>query len=69
MIPQYSRVKLTTNRYDKEGARIGMLGYVIESYADSKYEVEFSDINGTTIAQIVAREEELILAPEAGPNV
>jgi len=68
MIPQYSRVKLTTNKYDKEGGRTGMLGYVIESYSDGKYEVEFSDANGITIAQIVAGEEDLVLVPEAEPQ-
>lgn len=45
-----------------------MLGYVIESYADGKYEVEFSDANGITIAQIVVGEEDLILAPETEPK-
>ncbi len=45
-----------------------MLGYVIESYSDGKYEVEFSDANGITIAQIVAGEEDLVLVPEAEPQ-
>lgn len=68
MIKQYSRVKLVTNKYEKEGGRIGMIGYVIESYPDGKYEVEFSGANGITIAQFVADEEDLILTPEAGAN-
>ena len=45
-----------------------MLGYVIESYPGGKYEVEFSDADGITIAQIVAGEEDLILANEAEPK-
>ena len=45
-----------------------MLGYVIESYSDGKYEVEFSDANGITIAQIVVGEEDLVLVPEAEPQ-
>jgi len=45
-----------------------MLGYVIDSYPDAKYEVEFSDANGITIAQIVADEEDLVLFPEAEPK-
>jgi hypothetical protein len=68
MIPQYSRVKLTTNKYDKEGGQTGMLGYVIESYPDGKYEVEFSNASGITIAQIVVGEEDLIMAPEGEPK-
>lgn len=64
MIPKFSRVRLLTNGYYNEGARIGMLGYVIETYADGKHEIEFSDASGTTIAQIVADEKDLALAPE-----
>jgi len=41
-----------------------MLGYVIECYPDGKYEVEFSDANGITIAQLVASEQELAVVPE-----
>jgi hypothetical protein len=68
MIPQYSRVKLTTDKYNKDGGRTGMFGYVIESFADGKYEVEFSDANGITMAQIVVDEEDLVIAPEGEPN-
>lgn len=58
MIANYSRVKLLTNNHVTEGASEGNTGYVIEVYDDA-YEVEFSDANGITFAQIVAREEEL----------
>ncbi len=68
MIPRYSRVQLTTNKYANEGGRIGMLGYVIESYADGKYEIEFSDEKGITIAQFVAEEEDIIVVPEVHPE-
>lgn len=64
MIPNYSRVQLITDQDEHEGARRGMIGYVIECYTDDKYEVEFSDSNGITIATIAAREEDLVLAPE-----
>jgi hypothetical protein len=69
MIPQYSRVRLTTDKYEVEGGRIGMIGYVIESYADGKYEVEFSNADGITLAQFVVGEDDLILAPETKPKI
>lgn len=62
---QYSRVKLDSDKYADEGARRGMLGYIIEVYKDGHCEVEFSGADGTTVAQIVASESELILAPES----
>lgn len=68
MLKQYSRVKLSSDRYADEGARRGMLGYIIEVYKGGHYEVEFSDANGTTVAQIVADEGELTLAPESEPE-
>jgi hypothetical protein len=59
MLENYIRVRLKTNKYQLEGASAGDLGYIIEVYPDGGYEVEFSDENGTTFAQIVAREDEL----------
>ena len=59
MIPQYSRVQLTTDRFQGEGAPSGMIGYVIECYADGNYEVEFSDEKGITIAQVVAARDDI----------
>ena len=54
----YSRVKLCTNKYSSEGITIGAIGYIIESYDDGNYEVEFSNKEtGETIAQIVVAEE------------
>lgn len=65
MIPNYSRVKLVSDKYEKEGGHAGMVGYVIEVYPGGNYEVEFSNSNGITIAQIVIEEGDLILVPEA----
>ena len=64
MLAQYSRVRLVTDRFAKEGATRGMVGYVIEVYPDGNYEVEFSDKDGTTVAQIVAGDEDLAHLPE-----
>ncbi len=63
MLENYSRVRLQTDNYQSEGAFCFDVGYVIEVYPDNKYEVEFSDLNGDTTAQIVAFEKELELAP------
>lgn len=59
MIKNYSRVKLLTDRFEDEGLNYGDIGYVIEIYADQWYEVEFSNEQGITIAQIVAQEDEM----------
>ena len=61
MFENYSRVRLQTDNYQSEGARCFDVGYVIEVYPDNKYEVEFSDANGTSFAQIVAQEGEIQL--------
>ncbi|HVZ39958.1 MAG TPA: DUF4926 domain-containing protein [Candidatus Kapabacteria bacterium] len=65
---KYSRVRLITSKYQSEGVGLGMFGYIIESYGDGKFEVEFSDANGNTIAQIVAEGKDLAAAPENKPN-
>lgn len=67
MINNYSRVRLLTNDHADEGACRGDLGYIIEVYDDA-YEVEFSDGNGITFAQIVAQPNEIEL-DEPGQTV
>lgn len=62
-----SRVRLLNDNYQSEGAHCFDTGYIIEVYPDGKYEVEFSDTDGTTRAQIVASEDELQVAPETYP--
>ncbi len=57
-LPNYARVRLTTNRYEEDGVGVGASGYIIEVYDDG-YEVEFSAADGTTIARIVATRDEL----------
>lgn len=60
----YSRIRLLTDEYCSEGICIGAIGYIIEVYADDAYEVEFSDEAGTTIAQIVLKEDQSALQEE-----
>lgn len=59
MLENYSRVRLLTNIYREEGARQGDVGYIVEVHNPDAYEVEFSNMNGITFAQIVARRDEL----------
>jgi hypothetical protein len=63
MFPQYSRVKLVTDRYAREGGHRGMVGTIIEIYPGGQYEVEFFDTNtGITSAQIVVAESDIVAA-------
>ncbi|HEY8961139.1 MAG TPA: DUF4926 domain-containing protein [Luteolibacter sp.] len=64
MIQLYSRVQLIGDKYKEDGACNDMIGYVIETYGDGKYEVEFSTPQGISLAQLVIDEKDLRLAPE-----
>ena len=63
MLENYSRVCLLNNHYEKENIPKGSFGYIIETYDDGAYEVEFSDSDGITIGLLVLRESEIQLAP------
>ena len=54
MLNNYTRVRLLTDTYQEAGAFAGDTGYVIETYDNGDYEVEFSHADGTTFAQITA---------------
>ena len=67
IIPIYSQVRLLTDKYLDEGVGIGAVGYIIETFDDVAYEVEFSDEGGITLAQITATGSELeACEPTAG---
>jgi hypothetical protein len=55
---------MLTDAYLDENAPAGAVGYIIEVYPDNHYEIEFSNENGITLAQIVARGDEIELYPE-----
>jgi hypothetical protein len=55
----YSRAVLLTNKYQSERVSTGDIGYIIEVYDDVRYQVEFSDSKGITIAQLVVQEDEI----------
>ena len=56
-IENYSRVRLLVDHY--QGVTAGAIGYIIEVYDDGAYEVEFSNSNGITEAQVVVQENEI----------
>lgn len=58
----YSRVLLLTDAYTDEGVFSGSVGYVIEVYPGDKYEVEFSGVDGVTVAQLVLFGDEITVA-------
>ena len=67
MIANYSEVVLVTDKYESEGARKGMIGYVIETYEDGSYEVEVSDsTTGVTLALLTVTEDDIRLSVEPG---
>lgn len=63
----YQRVRLVTDRFaSMDNVTTGAIGYVIEVYPDGNCEVEFSDENGITYAQIVVKPDELEVAENVG---
>lgn len=59
----YQRVRLVTDRFaSTDRVTTGAIGYIIEVYPDGNCEVEFSDEDGITYAQIVANPDELEVA-------
>ena len=64
MLENYSRVRMLTDAYRTENVYAGMVGYVIEIYPNDHYEIEFSNKDGITVAQIVAGGDEIELYPE-----
>ena len=62
----YDQVRVVSDRFWKEGAPRGTIGYIVEAYPDGALEVEVSSKDGTTVAQFVAREEDLELAEPRG---
>ena len=56
----YTRIRLITNRYKlSENLPKGSVGYIIETYENGEYEVEFSDIHGITVSQLVLSASEI----------
>jgi hypothetical protein len=64
-LPELCCVKLTSDAYAADGARLGMIGVVLEIYAGGEaYEVEFCDPEGITLALLAVRAEHLERVPD-----
>jgi hypothetical protein len=63
-LPQFSPVRLVTDRYLSEGVGRGAIGFILDVYDDG-YEVEFSRPDGTTIAWFAVEPADVEPAPEA----
>jgi hypothetical protein len=62
-LPQFSAVRLTTNRYLDEGVGVGAIGFILDVYDDG-YDVEFSrPEDGSTIALLFLTQADI--APTA----
>ncbi|MCL1807351.1 MAG: DUF4926 domain-containing protein [Oscillospiraceae bacterium] len=46
---QYEKVRLTTDKYVKEGIKKGDIGVILKIYNPKAFEVDFSDEKGNTI--------------------
>lgn len=58
----YDKVRIVSERFRDQGVPPGTIGYIIEKWEESVFEVEVSREDGTTVAQFVAREDDLELA-------
>lgn len=58
-LPQFSVVRLLSDRHRDEGVSIGATGTIVEVYDEEAYEVEFSDANGITIALLALPQDEV----------
>jgi hypothetical protein len=63
-IPNFTRVRVTSDRFKDEGISKGDIGYIIEVYDGIYYEVEFSGPDGVDYAQTVIPEADLEIAEE-----
>jgi hypothetical protein len=63
-LPEFSPVRLTTDRYSSKGVGRGAIGFILDVYDDG-YEVEFSRLDGTTIAWFAVEPQDIEPAPEA----
>lgn len=62
-LPEFSPVRLTTDRYLSEGVGRGAIGVILDVFDDG-YIIEFSRPDGTTIAWFSVKPEDIEAAPE-----
>ena len=63
VLPEYSAVRLVTDRYLDEGVGSGAIGFILD-VGNSGYIVEFSRPDGTTIALLLLEPHDIKSAPE-----
>ena len=64
-LPQFSPIRLTTDRFLDEGVGRGAVGFILDVFDDG-YEVEFSrPEDGSTIALLFLTATDIEPAPEA----
>lgn len=61
-IAMFDRVKYLGREVIDEKIKSGDIGYVIEIYDDGNFEVEFSNLDGTTRGTVVLAEHKLEVA-------
>lgn len=66
-LPQFSAVRLISNRYRDRGVDAGAVGRILDVYGDEAYEIEFAREDGTTIAWFALPQDEveLVRLPQA----
>lgn len=66
-LPEFSAVRLRSDRFASEGVHAGAVGFILDVYGDG-YDVEFSRPDGTTIALLFLEPEDIEPAPEIMPT-
>ena len=67
-LPQYTRVRITTERWTNEGVPAGATGWIMDAHEDDQglaYEVEVTDDEGHPIGHIVPRAAEIEVIPDS----
>jgi hypothetical protein len=60
-LAMYSVVRLSTDKYRSKGVFAGDVGVIVEIWGEgAAYEIDFSDSEGTTIAQFAVPADELV---------
>ena len=67
LLPEFSVIRLTTDRYLSESVGRGAIGVILE-VEDHDYLTEFSRSDGTTTALIVLKPDDVEPAPELIPS-
>lgn len=56
---QFDKVMVLNNKYINDGVNMGDIGFIIDIFSDSAYDVEFSLPDGTTYALCIINPDDL----------